>query len=81
MNTTLAPLLRKCVLVFLDDILVYSQTFEDHLHHLHSVFKLLQADHWEIKLFKCSFAHTKISYLGHVIVSRVLLLTQTKSQQ
>jgi hypothetical protein len=56
MNTTLALLLRKCVLVFFDNILVYSQTFEDHLHHLHSVLKLLQADYWKIKLSKCSFA-------------------------
>lgn len=34
MNSTLKPLLRKCVLVFFDDILVYSKTFEDHIIHL-----------------------------------------------
>jgi hypothetical protein len=34
MNTTLASLLRKCVLVFFDDILVYSPTLESHTHHL-----------------------------------------------
>jgi hypothetical protein len=44
MNTTLEPLLRKCVLVFFDDILMYSKTFEDHLSHLQSVLELLQAD-------------------------------------
>jgi hypothetical protein len=44
MNTTLEPLLRKCVLVFFDDILMYSKTFEDHLGHLQSVLELLQAD-------------------------------------
>jgi hypothetical protein len=34
MNSTLAPLLRKCVMVFFDDILVYSKTWEEHLQHL-----------------------------------------------
>lgn len=38
MNTTLAPLLRKCVLVFFDDILVYSKSYVDHLQHLQEVF-------------------------------------------
>jgi hypothetical protein len=41
MNTTLAPLLRKCVLVFFDDILVYSPTLAEHLIHLKQVLQLL----------------------------------------
>ena len=44
MNTILAPLLRRCVLVFIDDILVYSNTLEEHHEHLRAVFKLL-AEH------------------------------------
>jgi hypothetical protein len=42
MNTTLRPLLRKCVIVFFDDILVFSSTFEEHLTHLEQVFALLK---------------------------------------
>jgi hypothetical protein len=42
MNSTLAPLLRKCVLVFFDDILVYSRTYQEHLCHLEQVFAILQ---------------------------------------
>jgi hypothetical protein len=34
MNVTLSPLLRRCVLVFFDDILVYNKSWEDHLDHL-----------------------------------------------
>jgi hypothetical protein len=67
MNTTLAPLLRKCVLVFFDDILVYSPTLESHTHHLQQVLQLLIQDKWLVKLSKCSFAQRKIDYLGHVI--------------
>jgi hypothetical protein len=45
MNTTLQPLLRKCVVVFFDDILVYSRCLPEHLEHLHSVLQLLRRDH------------------------------------
>jgi hypothetical protein len=56
MNTVLAPLLRKCVLVFLDDILVYSPTLETHVHHLRQVLQLLQQHKLHAKLSKCTFA-------------------------
>jgi hypothetical protein len=65
MNCTLAPGLRKFVLVFFDDILVYSRTYEEHL--IQQVFNWLQQDHWYLKLSKCKFAQQSISYLGHVI--------------
>jgi len=67
MNTTLAPCLRKFVLVFFDDILVYSETLEEHIQHLQVVFELLRKDQWKIKLSKCAFAQRQISYLGHTI--------------
>jgi hypothetical protein len=70
MNTTLAPVLRKFVLVCFDDILAYSKTFQEHVQHLHHVFDLLAADQWNIKLSKCSFAQNQVSYLGHVISSQ-----------
>jgi hypothetical protein len=44
MNTTLAPLLRKCALVFFDDILIYSPNFDSHLNHLSYVLHLLWKD-------------------------------------
>lgn len=67
MNSTLKPLLRNCVLVFFDDILVYSNTFEDHITHLRAVLQLLAKDKWQVKLSKCSFAQRQISYLGHIV--------------
>jgi len=41
MNSTLAPLLRKCVLVFFDDILIYSNSYAEHLEHIQQVLQLL----------------------------------------
>jgi hypothetical protein len=67
MNTTLAPALRRFVLVFFDDILIYSSTFEEHIEHLKIVLQLLAQDNWSVKMSKCKFAQQQISYLGHVI--------------
>lgn len=53
MNCTLKPLLRKCVSVFFDDILVYSTSLEKHIEHLRQVFSLLAKDNWLIKKSKC----------------------------
>lgn len=78
MNTTLAPLLRKCVIVFFDDILIYSATFEEHLTHLQQVLSLLQQDNWFVNISKCKFAKREISYLGHVISASGVATDQTK---
>jgi hypothetical protein len=67
MNTILAPMLRKGVLVFFDDILVCSSSLEEQVRHLEQVFQLLQNDRWKVKLSKCLFAQNQVSYLGHVI--------------
>jgi hypothetical protein len=67
MNATLAPGLRRFVVVFFDDILVYSATYEDHLEHLRLVFEWLHKDHWKLKRSKCSFAQRSMAYLGHII--------------
>ena len=50
MNTVLHPLLRKCVLVFFDDILVYSKTLAEHIVHLQQVLELLSAGQCQLKL-------------------------------
>jgi hypothetical protein len=80
MNITLHPLLCKCVLVFFDDILVYSKTLEEHLDHLRQVFSLLEKDGWLLKLSKCRFAKQEIAYLGHVISANGVATDPSKIQ-
>ncbi|XP_058752398.1 uncharacterized protein LOC131625563 [Vicia villosa] len=67
MNDLLRPHLRKFVLVFFDDILIYSSNFSDHLAHLQIIFELLMSNFYVVKLSKCVFAVSKVHYLGHVI--------------
>jgi RNase H-like domain found in reverse transcriptase/Reverse transcriptase (RNA-dependent DNA polymerase) len=69
MNSIFKPFLRKFVLVFFDDILIYSSDFQSHLSHLISVLGLLQQHKLYAKLSKCEFATDKIEYLGHIISS------------
>ena len=58
MNEMLAPFLRKFVMVFLDDILIYSPDFDTHLHHLQLVLEILSEHKLYMKASKCSFAQT-----------------------
>jgi len=69
MNEVFASLLRKGVLVFMDDILIYSATLEEHAVLLTVVLQLLTDHNLFAKSSKCSFAQPTIEYLGHVISS------------
>jgi hypothetical protein len=67
MNSIFADHIRKFVLVFMDDILVYSKDFGQHLQHLTIVFDILRQHQLFAKFSKCSFAQTQLEYLGHII--------------
>ncbi|XP_026383353.1 uncharacterized protein LOC113278833 [Papaver somniferum] len=69
MNRIFRPYLRKFVLVFFDDILIYSKTLAHHVKHLSIVFELLRLHKLFIKESKCAFAQKSIGYLGHIISS------------
>ena len=67
MNDLLRPYLRRFVLVFFYDILIYSPTLQDHITHLQIILDLLDTKQFFVKLTKCSFATTQVHYLGHII--------------
>ncbi|MCG8407061.1 MAG: reverse transcriptase family protein, partial [Phycisphaerales bacterium] len=78
MNTALTPYLDVFVLVFLDDILIYSKTKAEHLKHLRLVLEKLR----EYRLYgrekKCAFMQPSVEYLGHRISRQGLEVCQDK---
>jgi len=80
MNDVLRPFLRRFVLVFFDDILIYSKTWADHLRHLRAVLSTLRQHHLFVKRAKCAFGVTSISYLGHVISEAGVAMDPPKVQ-
>jgi hypothetical protein len=70
MNEILHQFLRKFILVFFDDILIYSATWADHLRHVCAVFQLLQEQGLRLKRSKCLFGEERVAYLGHTISAK-----------
>ena len=52
---------------YIDDILIYSNSFEEHIDHLQKLFDAIKKEGWKLKFLKCKFATNSISYLGHII--------------
>ncbi|XP_068666698.1 uncharacterized protein [Aristolochia californica] len=67
MNKIFHPYLDRFVVVYLDDIVVYSQTLKEHVDHLRIVFQVLWENSLYVKREKCSFALKEVSFLGHWI--------------
>jgi hypothetical protein len=80
MNDVLRPFLRRFVLVFFDDILIYSKTWADHLRHLRDVFSELRRQRLFVKHTKCAFGVTSVVYLGLVISEAGVALDLAKVQ-
>lgn len=59
--------LRKIVLVFFDDILIYSPTWEEHMNHLRRMLTLMKENQLLAKKSKCAFGQEKVEYLGYII--------------
>ena len=54
-------------IAYLDDIIIFSRTAQEHLHHIRHVFEKLQTAHLSMKLSKCHFFAKEIQYLGHIL--------------
>ncbi|GJS48625.1 putative nucleotidyltransferase, ribonuclease H [Tanacetum coccineum] len=67
MNAVCRPYLDKFVIVFIDDILIYSKTREEHEEHLGLVLELLKKERLYAKFSKCEFWLREVQFLGHVI--------------
>ena len=67
MNFIFNPFLWKILLVFFDDILIYSKSWEDHVRHADKVLQLLKEQQLYAKPSKCFFGVKEVEYLGHIV--------------
>eukprot|EP01018_Ginkgo_biloba_P014456 Gb_10706 [translate_table: standard] len=76
MNTILKALISKCMVVYLDDILVYSRSWSKYMQHLRQVFSTLRRERLYVNLEKCSFGQTKMKYLGFIMSCKGLKMDE-----
>ena len=67
MNKVLSGVRNRYAIAYLDDVIVFSETFDDHLEHLRDVFQRLENAGLKLKRSKCDFFKRKVHYLGHII--------------
>ena len=78
MNRVFKEYLDKFVIVFIDDILVYSHTVEEHELHLKIVLEKLREKRLYAKFSKCEFWLQKVAFLGHVVSEEGISVDQSK---
>ncbi|XP_052116392.1 uncharacterized mitochondrial protein AtMg00860-like [Arachis duranensis] len=78
MNRIFWPYLDKFVIVFIDDILVYSKTEEEHANHLRTVLQILRDRKLYAKLSKCEFWKSEVKFLSHVVSKQGIVVDPAK---
>ena len=80
MNEVLSDFIGKFVIVYLDDILIFSQSKEEHLRHLRCVLEKLQSEKLLVKIKKCSFMKSELVYMRFVVSKDGLKMNPEKVQ-
>jgi Reverse transcriptase (RNA-dependent DNA polymerase)/RNase H-like domain found in reverse transcriptase/Retroviral aspartyl protease len=80
MNKIFQPFIGKFVLVYLDDILIYSKTPAEHEQHLRQVLQVLRDNQFYCKLKKCTFFDPEVQYLGHIVSGEGIKVDPKKVQ-
>ncbi|XP_057768171.1 uncharacterized protein LOC130988364 [Salvia miltiorrhiza] len=80
MNRVFHPYLDKFVLVFIDDILIYSKNEKDHEEHLRIVLETLRTERLYAKFSKCEFWLSEVTFLGHIVSSEGIKVDPEKVQ-
>ena len=80
MDEILWPFTNSFVVVYLDDILIFNQTWDEHLHHIRQVLQTLRQHKLCANLEKCTFGMTQVHYLGYIIDECGVHVDPTKIQ-
>ncbi|KAF8624955.1 hypothetical protein AX17_006960 [Amanita inopinata Kibby_2008] len=78
MNNIFSDMLDVCIVVYLDDILIYSNNPADHKKHVHEVLCRLQKHELYAKAEKCKFSKDTVKYLGYVLSPEGLTMSTDK---
>ncbi|PKI73150.1 hypothetical protein CRG98_006461 [Punica granatum] len=78
MNHVLRAFIGKLVVVYFDDILVYSKSLKDHIHHLRCMLQALRHEELYANMKKCTFCMDRVVFLGFVISSKGIQVDEEK---
>ena len=79
MNTVLQQFLDKFVIVYLNDIIIFSKSIEEHKEHLRLVLKKLRENQLYVKLFKCLINKNEIEFYKHIIRNKRIRTARSKT--
>ena len=77
-NDTLMEYLDIFCVAYLDDILIFSKTYEEHVEHVKKVLTALRSRYLAVKLEKCEFHKQEVQFLGHIISTEGIRMDPTK---
>jgi hypothetical protein len=78
MDEVLRAFIDKFMVIYFDDILIYSKSYDAHLEHLSAIFNILRDAHLFGNLEKCTFCNDHVSFLGYVVTSRDIEVDKAK---
>ena len=78
MNDVLRPFLDEFVIIYLNDILIFNKSQEEHVMHVNKVLDVLRKEKLFLKMSKCEFGKTSLVYLGHIIGGGELKIDTSK---
>ena len=79
-NKVLAKFIGKFAMAYMDDILIYSQSIEEHADHMAQVLQCLQENDLSIRLKKCAFEKTELKFLGHIVGGETIKVDPAKTE-
>jgi hypothetical protein len=78
MNDVLRTFIRKFMVIYFDDIMIYIKSMDEHIDHLHAVFNALRDAHLFGNLKKCTFCTDRVSFLGYVVTPQGIEVDHAK---